>query len=101
MLRRGGAVTSLRVVLIVWALAALLGCAPSAAPSQDAASAAPAPEVKKTVTLAQLNSVKAYAPWDFSDTAGGGVTLVEIHSISLVTKDAQGNRVGQLAARVP
>jgi peptide/nickel transport system substrate-binding protein len=81
----------------------VLGCAPARTPSSSGLASAPAavPEVRKTVTVGQLNTLKAFAPWDFSDTSGGGAALVEVHATGLVSMDNQGNRLGRLAERMP
>src|SRR5581483_5255920 len=85
-------------------LIGLLGCARSspAAESGTSLPAAAAPlEQPKTITIAQLSTVKSYGPWDFSDTSGGAATLAEIHTIGLVSADAQGAPQARLAARIP
>ncbi|MBM2813106.1 MAG: 4-phytase, partial [Chloroflexi bacterium] len=86
------------VVLVV-----TVGCANVGPASVDRSPAVTtvAERAPKTITLGQLNPVKAYAPWDFGDTTGGGPLLVEIHTSSLVSQDARGNRESRLAARLP
>ncbi|MBM2811325.1 MAG: hypothetical protein HW416_2084 [Chloroflexi bacterium] len=83
-------------------LLASMGCnpaTPSTAPNSQPSDAVPRPI--KTLTIAQLNSVKAYALWDFNNTDGGGTSLAEIHTNGLVTADADGNLAPQLAAKLP
>ncbi|MBM2810969.1 MAG: hypothetical protein HW416_1728, partial [Chloroflexi bacterium] len=84
---------------------ALAGCAPSSARSVDgqsssAGSAEPA-AAPKTIVLAQLNPTKGYSYWGFADTGGGGFSLAGVHTVGLVTQDAQGRLQGRLATRMP
>ncbi|MBM2811726.1 MAG: hypothetical protein HW416_2485 [Chloroflexi bacterium] len=90
-------------IVVALLTTSVLACAPAGTSSLPGASSAPAPvpEVRKTITVGQLNTLKAFASWDFNDTSGGGATLVEIHAIGLVSMDNQGNRLGRLAARMP
>lgn len=55
----------------------------------------------KAITIAQLNPTKSYGPWDFSSTSGGGPSLAEVHTVSLVSEDQAGNPAARLAARIP
>jgi peptide/nickel transport system substrate-binding protein len=84
---------------------ALLGCAPAGpAPARgqtaDAASR-PAARADKAIIIGQLTAIKNYGPWDFSQTGGGGASLAEVHTISLVSEDVNGNLEPRLAARLP
>ncbi|MBM2811738.1 MAG: hypothetical protein HW416_2497 [Chloroflexi bacterium] len=92
--------------LLVFALPFLIACAPVGPASSQpgagtGATAADPAQAPKTLTIGQLSAVKAYALWDFSNTDGGGTALAEIHSNGLVSADASGNLVGQLALRLP
>jgi peptide/nickel transport system substrate-binding protein len=94
--------------MFVYGLAAvvLMSCAPAAPPAaQTAGGAEPtmpaAPKREKTIIIGQLNAIKTYGPWDFSQTGGGGASLAELHSISLVSEDVSGNREPRLAAQLP
>src|SRR5947209_5470400 len=86
-------------------LLVLVSCGPaSPAPSTTGApapSAPAAPPVKKTITIAALNSVKGFSPWLIGTTGGGARSLFETHTNGLVTTDAAGNLTGRLAARLP
>jgi peptide/nickel transport system substrate-binding protein len=59
------------------------------------------PDATKTITIAQLNAVKTYGPWDFSGTSGGGPSLAEIHTVGLVSEDREGSFEPRLAATLP
>ncbi|MBM2810396.1 MAG: hypothetical protein HW416_1155 [Chloroflexi bacterium] len=90
------------VIVAIGALAT--GCAP-ATPARNAApadgAAQQAPRATKTLTIAQLNGVQLYGPWDFSNTSGGGAALAEIHTVGLVTDGRQGGVEPRLAEKLP
>lgn len=48
-----------------------------------------------------MSSNKGFGPWEFSATSGGGASLAEIHTVSLVSEDQKGNIETRLAARLP
>jgi peptide/nickel transport system substrate-binding protein len=81
-----------------------VGCAPTSAlpPSDptDGRDARP-PAAARTLTLAQINAVPMYGPWEFSNTSGGGATFAEIHTQGLTTQGSQGQITARLAARLP
>ncbi|MBM2811213.1 MAG: hypothetical protein HW416_1972 [Chloroflexi bacterium] len=87
-------------------LALLFGVAcapvsPTSSPSAQRTRSDGAPTEVKTITLAQANAVKAYAPWDFDNTQGGGAWLADVHTQGLVTTDAEGKTIGRLATSLP
>ncbi|MBM2812093.1 MAG: hypothetical protein HW416_2852 [Chloroflexi bacterium] len=84
-------------------LLTLVACAPTPRGAQESAAnpVSRTPEAAKTIVLGQLNTTKAYAPWEFGDNSGGGAVLAEVHMASLVSQDARGAREPRLAARVP
>jgi peptide/nickel transport system substrate-binding protein len=85
-------------------LLALIGCGPAAPPGQapgEAAGAAQPPEPRTTITVAALNSIKGFGPWNLGTTGGGAASLGEIHSNGLVTNDFHGGIEARLAARLP
>ncbi|HEY3116687.1 MAG TPA: ABC transporter substrate-binding protein [Chloroflexota bacterium] len=57
--------------------------------------------VFKSITIAQLNPIKSYGPWEFGTTAGGGASLAEVHTAGLVSEDRDGNSEPRLAAKLP
>ena len=81
----------------------LAGCTPLGPVSgrNGAESIATAPEPEKTIIVAQLNTTKSFGPWDFGQVGGGGAALAEVHTVSLVTEDADGGLELRLAARLP
>lgn len=84
------------------ALMAMLGCAPSGPQAErDGGGATAHSETPKTLTIGQLNALRAFSSEDFSNTSGGGASLAEIHMNGLVTNDAHGNLEPRLAARIP
>ena len=84
---------------------ALTACAPTSPPGTRAGPDGPsAPAVTgpvKTLTLAQINSVPSFGPWEFSNTSGGGATLVEIHTMGLTTQNERGQNAPRLVTRLP
>ncbi|MBM2812824.1 MAG: hypothetical protein HW416_3583 [Chloroflexi bacterium] len=90
--------------VVVLAIPLVLGCT---APGPDRASpnlqaqAGRGATVEKSVTIAQLNAVKTYTSWDFSNTTGGGAALVEVHTEGLVSGDGDGNPTPRLALWIP
>ncbi|MPZ13674.1 MAG: hypothetical protein GEU73_04505 [Chloroflexi bacterium] len=86
-------------------LLTLVGCTP-AAPStpvvgDHSAAGGENGAAARTVIVAQTATSKLYGPWEFSSTASGVAALAEIHTTGLVTYDANGNREGRVAARIP
>lgn len=85
-------------------LLAAVGCAPmSTGGPRDVAGGDPggAPSGPKTITLAQINAVPSYGPWEFSNTSGGGASLAEVHSMGLTTQDQRGNVAPRLVGSLP
>jgi ABC-type transport system substrate-binding protein len=91
--------------LCLLALLSLLGCAapPPAATGGERASApaGSAPSSPKALVIGQLNAIKSYGPWGFSNTSGGGASLAEVHTLGLVTEGPQGGIATRLAATLP
>lgn len=81
--------------------AALVACGQSATPVRQPAQGGAEPGPPKTITVAQLNAVRNYGPWDFGNPSGGGASLGEIHTAGLVSEDKQGRIEGRLAAGLP
>src|SRR4051794_21314396 len=79
------------------------GGSPSASGGRDRdATTSGAPTTTpKTITIAQLNPIKSYGPWEFSTTAGGGASLAEVHTIGLVSEDQDGKLEPRLVTRLP
>jgi len=86
-------------------LVAQVGCAPGAPPGPTSPSAQGAPPVddgaNKTLVFAQANTFAALGPFATNSTAGGGATLMGIHSTGLVSLDGQGKEVARIAAGIP
>jgi peptide/nickel transport system substrate-binding protein len=86
-------------------LLAVVGCASSSPSSRmrpenfDGQAGAAGP--KKTLVIGQINAVRAYGPWDFSNTAGGGSALLELHTVSLKTAGRNGGLEPRIAQRIP
>lgn len=86
-------------------MAGLVAC--SAGPGRSLPSAdqtegsSPRPARATTITIGQMSSNKGFGPWEFSATSGGGASLAEIHTVSLVSEDQKGNIETRLAARLP
>src|SRR4051812_13820502 len=91
------------LVRIAVGLAVLLSfaCGPTPAQPSPRLQGADASRVQKTITIAQLNTIKSYGPWEFSSTAGGGASLAEIHTVGLTSEDRAGNFEARLAERLP
>ncbi len=90
--------------LAPWLLAlALIACTPvPVAPRTDAVRPGDAPPVRtRTLTVGVLNSIAGYGPWNFNITGGGANSVAEIHTMGLVSEDANGNLEPRVAARVP
>jgi peptide/nickel transport system substrate-binding protein len=87
------------------ALIGLAACAPAGPGATRAErpgpAAAPASAAPKTLIIAQLNSIRGYGPWSFSSTPGGGASLVEVHTVGLVSEDMHGNLAPRVAAALP
>ncbi|MBM2812334.1 MAG: hypothetical protein HW416_3093 [Chloroflexi bacterium] len=83
----------------------LVGCASQPTVPADRgtadARAATAPRTAKTLTLGQLEPIKAFTPETFSSTSGGGPSLAEVYLGGLVTGDDSGALVPRIAARLP
>src|SRR5439155_14521614 len=92
----------MRLVLLVFALVALLsGCAPGGAPS-SATDGNSAPRASKAITVGILYTVNAFSTAGGTTTQGGWVSASEIHSNALVTSDQQTRRpVPRLAEKLP
>jgi peptide/nickel transport system substrate-binding protein len=89
-------------VLLPMIILTLVACGPTPnAPSSAQRESSSAREAPKTLTIAQLNSIKNYGPWSFSSTPGGGSSLAEIHTISLTSEDNAGNIEPRVAAKLP
>lgn len=91
-------------LMMFWTLTVALaatGCAggPSALGTADETRSVPGQT--KTLVLAQLNTVKSYSPWDFSNTSGGGTTLTNIHTIGLTVQDNAGNHSPRILSTMP
>jgi len=91
--------------LCILALLPLLACGPGGpgSPSPGAGRAVEdrGPSSPKTITVAALNSIRGFGPWNLGTTGGGAASLGEIHSNGLVTNDFHGNLEPCLAARLP
>lgn len=81
----------------------LIGCmAAPPAPRSDVSRSVDAPPARtKTLTVGVLNSIAGYGPWNFNITGGGANSVGEIHTMGLVSEDANGNLEPRLAASVP
>jgi len=80
----------------------ITSCAtPAASTRATSSSPATAQARPKTLTIAITASVTGYSPWDFSITGGGANSLAEMHTMGLISLDAQGNLVPRLAASLP
>jgi peptide/nickel transport system substrate-binding protein len=83
----------------------LAGCAPGAAPTPAGGAggqAQPERRAPKAITVAITAGVQAMAIMGSNTTAGGWLTLNEVHSNGLITSDVQTRKpVGRLAAKVP
>jgi peptide/nickel transport system substrate-binding protein len=103
--RRSALVGPFRQTRLALALIAvtLLGCtAAPVAPRSDAPRAAEGqPARSKTLTVAVLNAISGYSPWDFNITGGGSNSVAEIHTMGLVSEDSNGNLDPRLAASIP
>ena len=79
----------------------LVGCAAPGAPPAAGPAAAPATsEVRKTLTIAQPRAREGFGPWFITGSARA-LQYEELHTNFLVSTDATGNKVGQLAVRLP
>ncbi|MBM2810875.1 MAG: hypothetical protein HW416_1634 [Chloroflexi bacterium] len=90
----------------IWLLVAVvLGCGPGRLDNAAGDAGGPTGETvrgpAKTITLVQLNPVISFSSEGFSNTAGGGASLAEIHVNGLVTSDRVGGNEARLAARIP
>src|SRR5581483_11554881 len=83
--------------------AMLLACAPAAVSQAPASTAAQssAPHVKKTITAAVAVPITGFAPMNQSSAGGSMVTYIEVHSNGLVTSDAHGRPIPQMARERP
>lgn len=90
------------LLLIVLAVSACGPATPGArAPGPQAPGAEPRSGPTKTITIAQLNPVRYYGPWEFGNTAGGGAQLAEVHTNGLVADSVAGGLEPRLAAGLP
>lgn len=82
-------------------LIVLVGCAaPVSSPTASPVAAPARVEVRKTLTIAQPRAREGFGPWFITGSARA-LQYEELHTNFLVSTDAAGNKVGQLAVRVP
>jgi len=55
----------------------------------------------RTITIAQLAHTPTFSPWQFSNTGGGQVPLVEIHTLGFTSEDPAGNLAPRLTRALP
>src|SRR4051794_25267567 len=88
-------------------LALLVSCAPTVTPSSSRGApaetgAAPRRERTKTITIGITSGVQAMGVMGSTTTAGGWMTMNEIHSNGLVTADVNTRKpIGRLVESVP
>src|SRR5262245_19972246 len=90
---------SLALVILVTA------CAPAVTPRSTATSPgeteSPAPRARKTIIAAIAAPVPPFGPLGRTGTYAGMINYIEAHSQGLVTSDAQGRPIPQLAKELP
>ncbi|HEY3116851.1 MAG TPA: ABC transporter substrate-binding protein, partial [Chloroflexota bacterium] len=79
-------------------------CAPSA-PDTGTSTGAPQSSIdegaNKTLVIAHASEYRTLGPFGSNSTAGGGATIMGVHSTGLVNLDAQGNETAWVAAAIP
>src|SRR5437763_1720193 len=80
-------------------------CAPAITPRSSATSPGqtevPAPRVRKTIIAAIAAPVPPFGPLGRTGTYAGMINYIEAHSQGLITSDAQGRPIPQLAKELP
>jgi peptide/nickel transport system substrate-binding protein len=94
-----------RGCLAVLAVVLLAACAPVAAPAADRGvadgSRVEAPRARKVITAAIAAPFPPFGPLGRTGTYAGMIQYIEAHTNGLVTSDAQGRPIPQLARELP